>query len=88
MNRTITRSTRPQTITHTRTKVNKGYLAKPHAINSDIVTTSYFVGKGITLFTMFYSSLNWMMYRGMNKGDAAHDERKDNKHTNDEVEDE
>ena len=33
----------------------------------DITTTSYFIGKGIILFTMFYTSMNWMYYRGIRK---------------------
>lgn len=28
---------------------------------------SYFVGKGIILFTMFYCSLNWLHYRNLRK---------------------
>lgn len=29
----------------------------------DPVQTSYFVGKGITLFTMFYCTMNWWFYK-------------------------
>lgn len=29
--------------------------------------TSYFVGKGIILFTMFYCTMNWAYYRGIRK---------------------
>lgn len=29
----------------------------------DIVETSYYIGKGITLFTMFYCTMNWWMYK-------------------------
>lgn len=78
MNKTIIRSTRPQTIT--RTRVNTSSCPKaPRALNSDIVTTSYFVGKGITLFTFFYSSLNWMMYKSINKDDDGVGEDTNNK---------
>jgi hypothetical protein len=27
------------------------------------IETSYFVGKSVTLFVMFYTSLQWMFYR-------------------------
>ncbi len=49
------------------------------AINSDIVTTSYFVGKGITLFTFFYTSLNWWMYKQQRKEIEADETDEDNK---------
>lgn len=31
----------------------------------DVVELSYYVGKGITLFTMFYCTLNWWHYKRM-----------------------
>jgi len=51
-------------------------IVKRHAYppSMDITTTSYFVGKGIILFTMFYTSLNWMYYRGIRK-DLERDEK-------------
>lgn len=30
---------------------------------TDPVTTSYFVGKGIILYTMFYCTMNWWFYK-------------------------
>lgn len=30
---------------------------------TDPVTTSYFIGKGVILFTMFYCSMNWWYYK-------------------------
>lgn len=33
----------------------------------DISTISYFIGKGIILFTMFYCTLNWAHYRQLRK---------------------
>jgi hypothetical protein len=72
MNKTLIRPARPHTVT--RSNVSKGYKPNTnqvrrglHAINNDIVTTSYLVGKSITLFTFFYTSLNWMMYKTINK---------------------
>jgi len=32
---------------------------------AQLVETSYLVGKGITLFTMFYCTLNWLFYRDL-----------------------
>jgi hypothetical protein len=32
------------------------------------VETSYFVGKYITLFTFFYTGLNYLMYKDARKG--------------------
>lgn len=72
MNKTLIRPARPHVVT--RSNVSKGYKPNTNqvrrglpAINNDIVTTSYLVGKSITLFTFFYTSLNWMMYKTINK---------------------
>lgn len=35
----------------------------------DLETISYFVGKSIILYTMFYCSLNWLHYRSQRKQD-------------------
>lgn len=40
---------------------------RPKFIISDIEFTTYIVGKGIILFTMFYCGLNWLHYRELNK---------------------
>ena len=40
-------------------------LVKPLRVvsNPDWMEVSYFVGKSIILFTMFYSGLNWLHYK-------------------------
>ena len=38
-----------------------------NAIDNSWVETSYFVGKYITLFTFFYTGLNYLMYRDARK---------------------
>ena len=40
----------------------------------DLQETSYYVGKSITLWVMFTTSLNWMMYRKIRK-EAEADEK-------------
>jgi cbb3-type cytochrome oxidase subunit 3 len=50
----------------TRTIIQTRAPVKPvHSIISyiDPVQASYFTGKGIILFTMFYCTANWWMYR-------------------------
>jgi hypothetical protein len=42
-------------------------------------TSSYFIGKGIILFTMFYCSMNWAYYRGMRKDLEKENEKKNEK---------
>lgn len=44
-------------------------LVKPvRAISTpDWIEVSYFVGKSVILFTMFYSGLNWLHYRELRK---------------------
>ena len=45
----------------------KHHVVSCKANAHDIETISYFVGKGITLFTMFYCTLNWLHYRSQRK---------------------
>jgi hypothetical protein len=40
-----------------------------HAIPTDIETYSYYIGKGIILFTMFYCTLNWAHYKKLREED-------------------
>ena len=43
---------------------------------------SYYIGKSIILFTMFYCSMNWVYYRGMRKElEKESDTDADNKST-------
>lgn len=42
---------------------------KQNALLQDVEVISYFTGKSIILFTMFYCSLNWMYYRNLRKKD-------------------
>lgn len=35
------------------------------AMIPDISVSSYYIGKGIILFTMFYCSMNWLHYRNL-----------------------
>lgn len=50
---------------------------QPKSFLNDLNTTSYFIGKGIILFTMFYCTLNWAYYRGLRK--EYEQEEKDDK---------
>lgn len=47
----------------------------PKATPLDVTEISYFVGKGIILFTLYYCSLNWMHYRRVRK-EAEEKEKK------------
>jgi hypothetical protein len=45
-------------------------------------TTTYFIGKGIILFTMFYCTLNWAHYKRLREDvERREKENKDNKDT-------
>ena len=46
----------------------------PELIDS-INTSSYIIGKGIILFTMFYCSMNWIYYRRMRRAKKKKQER-------------
>jgi hypothetical protein len=73
MTRSIIRTYKP--LSTSRPKVSTINVRKhaPRALNHDMVTMSYFVGKGITLFTMFYTSLNWLMYKQHNDNNKEED---------------
>lgn len=81
MNKTFFRPSHSRPHTVTRPNVNKA-RRNLHAINNDMVTTTYFIGKGITLFTFFYTSLNWMMYKNINKDNPSDDENDTNNSSN------
>lgn len=49
------------------------------ALMDSLVTSSYFVGKGIILFTMFYCTLNWAHYRSIRKELEKEDDSKKKK---------
>jgi REP element-mobilizing transposase RayT len=76
MNRTVMRTTskiHPRRYINTTSKIttikkpsyvnHKIGKTRTNALNEDIVTLSYFVGKGIIAFTFFYTSLNYFHYR-------------------------
>lgn len=81
MNKTFIRPSHSRPHTVSRSNVNKARRSL-HAINNDMVTTTYFLGKGITLFTFFYTSLNWMMYKNINKDNQSDDENETNNSSN------
>ncbi len=41
----------------------------------DVNTVSYYVGKSIILFTMFYCTLNWAHYRRLRKDNEDKDKK-------------
>ena len=69
-------------------KFNKARFIKPNVrdiaqlkpinalpyISKEVVTASYYIGKSIIMFTMFYCTLNWMHYRSIRKRYEEDDE--------------
>lgn len=47
------------------------------SFNNDVVTMSYFIGKGIIAFTFFYTSLNYFHYKRLRE--EYEEENKDDK---------
>lgn len=54
------------TLTRPRHKAHH-ITVRRNAIDNSWVETSYFVGKYITLFTFFYTGLNYLTYRDVRK---------------------
>lgn len=82
MNKTFIRPSKPRVVTRSNVSSVQKYNVRRnlHAVNNDLLTTSYFVGKTITLFTFFYTSLNWLMYKNINQDNNDQDQG-DNKDT-------
>ncbi len=51
--------------------------SQTNSLSNDVVTLSYFVGKGIIAFTFFYTSLNYFHYKRLREEYEENDE--DNK---------
>ena len=52
-------------------------VAPVRAISTpDWMEVSYFVGKSVILFTMFYSGLNWLHYRELRKREEEDNKNK------------
>lgn len=53
-------------------------VVKPLQVMSptgQLVETSYYIGKSIILFTMFYCTLNWAFYRNLRKQHEEKDKK-------------
>ena len=46
------------------------------AIPTDFETISYYVGKSVIMFTMFYCSLNWLHYRRLREEEEKSNKKK------------
>lgn len=55
---------------------NKIKRSQTNALSNDVVTLSYFVGKGIIAFTFFYTSLNYFYYRRLREDYEDKDDKK------------
>jgi hypothetical protein len=74
--RSLQSITLPRKATHFNTTI---ITTRRNAIDSDIDTLTYTVGKSITLFTFFYTSLNYLFYRSSRK----ENEKEVNDHSDD-----
>ncbi len=45
-----------------------------YGVENALVDASYFVGKGIILYTMFYCSLNWLFYKRLRESQEKRDD--------------
>lgn len=56
------------------------YITKSTGIDWNTITQeSFYIGKSITLFTMFYCSMNWLMYKRTREDLEKKDNSKDSK---------
>jgi hypothetical protein len=68
LKRPVLKSTRAICKRSINVPVTKRILSKPpKAFVDDLQFSTYIIGKGIIVFTMFYCSLNWWYYRNLNE---------------------
>lgn len=64
-------------------------LRRPHSVvvksfeNLGNIDTTYYIGKGIVLYTMIYCTLNWAHYRRIRKTNEQAQGKEDNDNDND-----
>jgi len=64
VNKTIKRSKQyATTLARPTRRVSIATPPKAATLTIDLVQSSYFIGQGIILFTMFYCTTNWWFYR-------------------------
>lgn len=75
--------TRPRVVDFTQPVGRRKVVAKDALVDGlrGMSESSYYVGKSIILFTMFYCSMNWWHYRSMRKEfeDAEEERNKQDK---------
>lgn len=73
----------PKSITPRRVQLQKAPIAtRKQVINHSQLSLNdmtYFMGKSIILYTMFYCTLNWAFYRNVRKDIESHEEENKNK---------
>jgi hypothetical protein len=52
-------------------------IPKAFEVSQTFLDSTYYVGKYITLFTMFYSGLNWLHYRNLQNMNKNENDKKD-----------
>lgn len=52
---------------------------RANSLNNDIVSMSYFVGKGIIAFTFFYTTLNYFFYKQLREDYEEDNKNNENK---------
>ena len=62
-------------------------IRKSSPVEEALVNSSYYVGKGIVLFTMFYCSMNWWLYRSVRKDWENDTNNNDDNNANDDDKD-
>ena len=67
LNRIVVRSVVRPVVVPRRVNVAQRRIVRTAVTLSEFEEISYFVGKNIILFTFFYSTLNWLHYRNINK---------------------
>jgi hypothetical protein len=71
---------RPRIILHQNKTRNVQITTRVNLLNSvnDFATSMHYVAKGVIIFTMFYSTMNWYYYKKMRE-DIEEENKKNNK---------
>lgn len=59
--------------------IHRVNLTRTQSLNNDIITTSYYVGKYVTAFIFFYTSLNYFYYKRLREQHEEDNQTNNNK---------
>lgn len=83
MNQCIRQDTRQYNKQYNKHDINNRTIKTQASLVETLEYSSYIIGKGIIVFTMFYCSLNWLHYKNLREQNEKDNKNKDKDNDND-----